>query len=114
MSALRKRNHHGRATHHPYIWSTPHPEFSVVQAAALDQIESAVSGIHRAADTRCQVCGRKIDRGHTAFVITTTEGYIFLTCWECGEAIMQHVGFAVAAEYPTCPPYGGGLNKPPG
>ena len=80
----------------------------MIDAAALLEIHSAVSGMLKSPDTHCQACGRIVGTGHTCFHITTQQCVIFLTCWECGEAIMQHQGFAIAAEFPTCPPYGGG------
>jgi len=111
QSALRSRSHNARTHHSRYRWATPHPEHSVICAAALDQIEQIFTDVLLIPACYCNACGRIIDKGHTCFHIVTNAHARYLVCWECGEAIMQHCGWATPAEFPTCPPHGGG-SKP--
>ena len=72
----------------------------------------------------CQLCERTIDPGHTCYSILADDrgtagcpdyqpASLYRTCWECGEAIGQHLGFADADGLPLNPPFGGGVNAPP-
>ena len=113
-SALRKRQHHAPPIRAPYTWATPHPERSVIPAAALDDLQRIFADMLVIPDTHCEACGRDILRGHTCYHVIAEDDRRWLTCWECGEVIMQFCGFAIAAEFPTTPPYGGGRNPAPG
>lgn len=59
-------------------------------------------------DQQCQICGRPIQSGETAFFLNQSEPSPPLMCHTCGEAWNRCLGHSPDSFIRGTPPYGGG------
>lgn len=98
IPALQTRRHRRRRQPHPFSWSTPHPGRSTLDPAVLDDIERIVEQTITLRDLACELCGRDVMPGTTAFIITDAHHYGHLACWTCGQALRLDQGFTTPAQ----------------